>query len=426
MKTIHANSKAIRGTVNVPGDKSISHRAVIFGSLANGETEINHFLESDDCQRTIEAFRQLGVSIEKNKGRVIIKSNGIKEFISPKHEIYLGNSGTTARLFLGVCAALPFEVTLTGDDSLQNRPMSRVINPLKQMGAEITSRNGKLPISIQGGGLTPIRYELPVDSAQIKSAILLAGLLTEGQTTVIQNNVTRDHTERLITEFGGKINEEGNEITIDGSQQLIGASFDIPGDISSAANWIVAAIISPNSEITINNVGLNPTRTGLIHALKRMGANIEVATTNYVGKEPVGTVVAKYSKLQPTTIQKNEIPLMVDEIPLLALAATQADGKMTIDNLQELRYKETDRIHATVDILSKLGADVAEGEQSIIINGPSKLTGGAVDSFGDHRMAMVAAIAALVSENPVSIENETCVSISYPTFYSELGQLLQS
>lgn len=424
MKIIEGSPGALIGRIAVPGDKSMSHRAVIFGALAEGQTQIYNFLFSDDCLKTVEAFKKLGANIQLKNDYIIVDSEGYKSFQEPNSLIDLGNSGTTARLLLGLLSALPVSVTLTGDKSLQKRPMKRVIDPLSQMGAEFIHQQFRLPITVKGSTLNPIKYELPVDSAQVKSAIILAGLLTNGETVIIEPNRTRDHTERMLPIFNGEISRKGHKIIVKGKQTLTGASIHIPGDFSSAAFWIVGALITPKSELILENVGLNPTRIGLIEVLKRMGANIEINTTHYIGEEPVGTVNVKYSKLKPTTVQKEEIPLMIDEVPLLALAATQAEGEMVISNLEELRYKETDRIRAIGEVLTTLGAQIEEGKDYVKIKGKTALNGGEIESYGDHRIAMMGAIASLITNESVSIRQSECINISYPNFFEDFRQLL--
>lgn len=424
MKIIEGSPGALIGRIAVPGDKSMSHRAVILGALAEGQTQIYNFLFSDDCLKTVEAFKKLGANIQLKNDYIIVDSEGYKSFQEPNSLIDLGNSGTTARLLLGLLSALPVSVTLTGDKSLQKRPMKRVIDPLSQMGAEFIHQQFRLPITVKGSTLNPIKYELPVDSAQVKSAIILAGLLTNGETVIIEPNRTRDHTERMLPIFNGEISRKGHKIIVKGKQTLTGASIHIPGDFSSAAFWIVGALITPKSELILENVGLNPTRIGLIEVLKRMGANIEINTTHYIGEEPVGTVNVKYSELKPTTVQKEEIPLMIDEVPLLALAATQAEGEMVISNLEELRYKETDRIRAIGEVLTTLGAQIEEGKDYVKIKGKTALNGGEIESYGDHRIAMMGAIASLITNESVSIRQSECINISYPNFFEDFRQLL--
>jgi 3-phosphoshikimate 1-carboxyvinyltransferase len=418
----------LRGELSVPGDKSISHRAVIFASLAEGKTVIENFLLGEDCLRTIQAFQQMGVKIEINDKTVIVYGEGLHSLKEPSKPIDFGNSGTTARLMLGILAGQSFHSVLIGDDSLSKRPMDRVTIPLQSMGAKTDGRCGGkyLPMSIRGGNLSGITYTLPVNSAQVKSAILLAGLYANGSTTVIEPVSTRDHTERMIGAFGGKIQKNGSQITITSGQKLHSTSIKIPGDISSAAFFFVGAAITPGSSLTITNVGLNPTRTGIIDVLQKMGANIVTEYTEKLGDEPVGKVQIEYSNLKGIQLSGEIIPRIIDEIPIVALAATQADGVTEIRDAKELRYKETDRIKAIVTVLSKLGADITELEDGIIIRGKSNLKGNVVSSYGDHRIGMMAAIASLITEGNVEMENPECINISYPTFFQDLSKLVNN
>ncbi|MBB6452212.1 3-phosphoshikimate 1-carboxyvinyltransferase [Salirhabdus euzebyi] len=425
-KKVNLSNYHLSGKMTVPGDKSMSHRAVIFGSLAKGETTIEHFLMGEDCLRTIKAFQEMGVQIEQEGLTVKIISDGVNGLQEPKHPIDFGNSGTTARLLLGVFSGQSFHSVLVGDDSLSKRPMDRVTVPLSLMGAKTDGRvNGKyLPMSIRGGQLKPITYELPVNSAQVKSAILLAGLFTNGKTSVIEPVKTRDHTEKMIGAFGGKIDMDGHTVSIEGGQQLTGTSIKIPGDISSAAFFITAAAITQNSSITISGVGLNETRTGIIDVLKQMGAQLETNVTNHIGDEMVGDITIRTSDLKGTTIAGDMIPRLIDELPLIALAATQAKGVTEIRDAEELRFKETDRIKAVVDVLTRLGANITEVEDGMIIQGGTSLKGAVVPSYGDHRIGMMSAIASLLVVGEVEIENPECINISYPNFFDDLFSIV--
>ncbi|WP_027963370.1 3-phosphoshikimate 1-carboxyvinyltransferase [Halalkalibacillus halophilus] len=416
------------GQLMVPGDKSISHRAIILGSLASGTTIIDNFLHAEDCMRTVQAFRDLGIHIEVDDAKVRIESEGFSSFERPTSSIYLGNSGTTARLLLGVLAAFPQQVMLTGDPSLVNRPMDRVINPLRTMGAAFTfdNINGKLPLNVTGNNLSPITYHLPIDSAQLKSSLILAGLLTKGTTKIYENNKTRNHTEKMLEAFGGECHVNGSVISITGEQELAGANIQVPGDFSSAAFWITAAVITPHSEVIIDEVSLNETRIGLIHVLKRMGANIYFEVTSYMGKEPIGKIIAKHSTLHATTLSEEVIPTCIDEIPLLALAATQIDGDgMEFRHINELKFKETDRINATIDALTSLGAKCSVTDDGMYINGKSRLTGGSVNTFDDHRIAMMAAVASSICLEEVILNEVDCINISYPNFFDDMDCLLR-
>ena len=417
--------KPITGEIEVPGDKSISHRAIMFGSMASGTTHITNFLESDDCLHTLEAFRKLGVSIEKEDTSIIIQSDGIDAFKEPTEPIYFGNSGTSARLMIGLLAGLPL---LYGDPHLTKRPMDRVIIPLKQMGLKIEGReNGSLlPLAIRGTELTGITYTLPVKSAQVKSAILLAGLLANGKTKVIEIGPSRDHTERMLKAFGANIEVNDNEITITNQSALKATDIHVPGDISSAAFWLVAAAIVPNSLLTIRNVGLNPTRTGMIDVLQAMGADLLIENERVMGGEKLGDITVTQTKLNGTTIEGDIIPRLIDEIPIIALLATQAEGKTTIRNAEELRVKETDRIEAVVDVLSSLGADIESMEDGMVINGKTSLTGGHVKSYSDHRIAMMAIIASLIAKEDVTLDDTSSIAVSYPNFLDDLNKLTSS
>ncbi|PKR78846.1 3-phosphoshikimate 1-carboxyvinyltransferase [Halalkalibacillus sediminis] len=425
MKILNQRQQPLTGTLQVPGDKSISHRAIMFASIAQGETTIENMLLSEDCYRTMDAFRTLGTEITINDHNVKVTSDGWKSFKRPDHPLYMGNSGTTARLITGILAALPFQTVLTGDESLTKRPMNRVIDPLSQMGAMIESANHKLPITIKGSHLSGITYRLPVDSAQVKSAIILAGLLSDGETVVHQDNITRDHTERMLPAFETDIFTDGSMIKVKGPQSLYAANnLKVPGDISSAAFWIAGAVITPGSKITLNDVGLNPTRTGFIEILKRMNARINIETTHHEGSEPIGTIEVEYSPdLTPTTINREEVATFIDEIPLLALVASQVEGEFTIQHIEELRYKETDRVQAIVDTLSSLGVTVSSRENDVTIRGKASLKGGKINSRGDHRIAMMGAIASLICESTLEIDDEECIQISYPGFWEDMDTL---
>ncbi|MCA0970354.1 3-phosphoshikimate 1-carboxyvinyltransferase [Halobacillus litoralis] len=423
--TLESKTKGLSGEVRVPGDKSISHRAVIFSSLAEGTSTITNFLTGEDCFRTVEAFRQMGVNIEEEGSTLKIHGQGVQKLTAPTQPINFGNSGTTARLMSGVLSALPFFTTAYGDESLSKRPMDRVVLPLKEMGAVIHGRNSSsfLPLAFSGTTLRGMRHELKVRSAQVKSALLLAGLLSEGDTTVVEKGVTRDHTEKLLPQYGVDLEVKGSEITISGGQALSASDLQVPGDISSAAFFMVAAAITPGSEVTIRDVGLNETRNGIVTALERMGASIDYDIHTYIGDEPVGDVRVSTSTLEGVTIEGELIANLIDEIPILALAATQAEGETVIKDAEELRVKETDRIYAVVENLKRLGADIEARDDGMVIKGGRALNGGVLDSFGDHRIGMMAAIASLVTEGPVTILDKECINISYPPFFEHLDQL---
>ncbi|WP_440895728.1 3-phosphoshikimate 1-carboxyvinyltransferase [Amphibacillus sp. Q70] len=422
---LNTTKSALTGEITVPGDKSISHRAVIFGSLAKGTTTITHFLDGEDCLTTIKAFQAMGVRVEQKEDKVVIQSDGIAGLKEPFMPIDLGNSGTTARLLLGVLAGLPFHTTLFGDQSLTIRPMDRIRDPLLEMGAQIDGRNNGsyLPIAVRGQSLTGITFYPPVKSAQVKSGVLLAGLLANGETSVIETTKTRDHTENMLTAFGGEIAVEGNKVTVQGKQSLTGTEIEVPGDISSAAFFIVAALLVPGSELTIKNVGLNPTRTGLLDVLQEMKADLSITETKRMGGESIGDIKIKYSELIGADVAGDVIPRMIDELPILALLATQAKGKTVIRDAEELRYKETDRIASVVNILNTLGGKVEATKDGMIIEGETPLSGGQADSDGDHRLGMMIAIASLICQDEVILTNADAIKISYPGFFEDLATL---
>lgn len=415
----------ISGTMKVPGDKSISHRAIMFGSLAKGITRVSNFLESDDCLHTLEAFRKLGVPIERNGSDVIIHGQGIDGLKEPVEPLYFGNSGTTARLMIGILAGLPLFTVIYGDEHLSKRPMDRVVIPLKEMGLNVEGRAGGhlLPLAIKGSKLTGITYKLPVKSAQVKSAILLAGLQAEGQTKVIETGPSRDHTEQMLKAFGADIHVNGLEITITNRKPLIATDVHVPGDISSAAFWLVAAAIVPGSRLTIKHVGLNHTRTGILDVMKAMGGKITITNEKQIGGETFGDVTVTQTELTGTTIDGDLIPRLIDEIPIIALLATQANGKTVIRDAEELRVKETDRIDAVVDVLRTLGAKIESLEDGMIIHGKTPLHGGIVKSYSDHRMAMMAIIASLIAKEDVVLDDIRSIAVSYPQFLEDLKRI---
>lgn len=419
--------KRLTGELRVPGDKSISHRSVIFSSLAEGTSHISHFLTGEDCLRTVEAFRLMGVEIEREDDHLIVHGKGIHHLKEPNEPINFGNSGTTARLMSGVLAGIPLFTTAYGDESLSKRPMDRVVNPLSQMGADIRGRqqSSLLPLAFNGSKLRGTRHELTVKSAQVKSALLLAGMLADGETEVVELGETRNHTEMILPEFGVDVKVDGRSIKIQGGQQPQSSNIEIPGDISSAAFFIVAAAITPGSELTIRNVGLNHTRDGIIRAMEKMGAKIETRVHTYIGSEPVGDVYIQASDLNSITLDGALIPNVIDEVPILALAATQAEGTTVIKDAEELRYKETDRINAVVTGLNSLGAKVEALEDGLVVHGKTPLKGGVIHSYGDHRIGMMGAVASLISEGCTKIEDKDCINISYPSFFKHLNDVLR-
>ncbi|GIO28450.1 3-phosphoshikimate 1-carboxyvinyltransferase [Ornithinibacillus bavariensis] len=418
----------IKGELQVPGDKSISHRAVILGSIANGRTEIVNFLDSEDCMRTVEAFRLMGVSIQKNDNVLIIDGKGLHGLVEPTMPLYFGNSGTTARLMLGLLSGLPFSTLVYGDKSLTKRPMERVIKPLQQMGVQTIGRkeSNYLPLALRGGSLTGITYNIPVKSAQVKSALLLAGLLANGKTTVIEQGQTRNHSENMLKAFGASIEVEDNMITIDSSMSLKATDVYIPGDISSAAFLMAAAAIIPGSNLVIKNVGLNETRTGFLDVLTNMGGLYTLSNIRDSGGETIGDISITYNELTGTVISGEIVPRLIDEIPIIALLATQAKGKTIIKDASELRVKETDRIQAVVDVLTKLGANIVETKDGMEIVGGTNLTGGTVSSYDDHRIAMMIVIASLVTTDIVKVDELQSIAISYPRFMQDLESVLRN
>lgn len=418
----------LKGKVVLPGDKSITHRAIIFASLAAKKSRIEGALLGEDCLATIACFRQLGVRITViDATTIIIDSPGIEHFQQPSQPIDCQNSGTTARLMMGLLAALPLTSELIGDDSLQRRPMQRVATPLKQMGAKITlSAQGTLPARIEGSALTGITYHSPVASAQVKSAILLAGLFAEGETIVHEPEQSRDHTERFLAELGF-VWQQIDQLTVKVTKHQRAFAFPdvyrVPGDISSAAFWLVAGSIIPGSIIEIENVGLNPTRTGILEVLAQMGAKIEQQLLASDG-EPIGHLQVTATPLVATTISGAVIPRLIDELPILALAATQAHGQTVVAQAEELRVKESDRITQTVNVLTQLGANVQERADGFMITGPTSLVAqGEYDSFGDHRLAMLLIIAEAYLASPLQIKRREAYHISYPTFEATLQSL---
>ena len=419
-------NRPLVGKLKAPGDKSISHRSVMFGAIAEGKTTVHGFLPGEDCLSTISCFEKLGVRIEREREKVVIFGNGLDGLKEPNTILDVGNSGTTIRLLLGILAGRPFHATLIGDDSIAKRPMDRVVNPLRKMGAEIDGRqNGSYtPISVRGGRLKGLEYRSPVASAQVKSAILLAGLQAEGTTIFTEPHPSRDHTERMLQTFGAEVVTDKTTVSIMGSQSLKAADVRIPADISSAAFFAVAAAITPGSNVTLLDVGLNPTRSGIIDVLKKMGASITIANQRMFNHEPVADIHVRSSSLKNIEISGETIPRLIDEIPILALAATQAEGVMVIKDAAELKVKETDRINTVVSQLQTLGASIEATDDGMVICGKSSLKGGEVDSFGDHRIGMMLAIASLVSESNLILNNQDAVSVSYPNFYDDFSRLL--
>lgn len=426
-KQLVTNIASLNGTIQIPGDKSISHRAVMFGAIAKGKTTVTGFLPGEDCLSTISCFQKMGVRITQTGDYVEIESAGIDGLVEPKDILDVGNSGTTTRLILGILATRPFHSVLIGDESIAKRPMGRVTNPLRQMGAVIDGRENGMytPLSIRGGETVGIQYNSPVASAQVKSAILLAGLGSKGVTTVIEPALSRDHTERMLEAFGAKVIRDGLSVSIEGGQTLTATDIVVPGDISSAAFFLVAGAIVPNSRIILNNVGMNPTRTGIITVLQSMGADLDISNERIVNGEPVADLTISTSNLTATEISGDIIPTLIDEIPIIALLATQAEGQTVIRDAEELKVKETNRIDTVVAELKKIGARIEATDDGMIIQGKSSLQGAEVNSYGDHRIGMMLAIAALITKSETILLNPEAIAVSYPNFFDHLTELVK-
>ncbi|SCH52266.1 3-phosphoshikimate 1-carboxyvinyltransferase 1 [uncultured Clostridium sp.] len=420
-------AKQIRGEVTIPGDKSISHRAVMFGSLAEGATEITGFLRGADCLSTIDCFRRLGISIEDKDERILIHGKGLHGLSAPTQILDAGNSGTTTRLISGILSGQAFETTLTGDASIQKRPMGRIIEPLSQMGASITSLsgNGCAPLRIQGRPLHGIHYTTKVASAQVKSSILLAGLYADTPTSVTEPALSRNHSELMLHFFGADVKSEGTTATIQPEPKLIGQKVQVPGDISSAAYFIAAGCITPNSELLIQNVGTNPTRDGILHVCKMMNANVTLLNENTDSGEPTADLLVRTSSLQGCIIEGDLIPTLIDELPVIAVMACFAEGTTVIRDAAELKVKESDRIAVMTENLTAMGAKVTATDDGMIIEGGHTLHGAVVDSHLDHRIAMSFAVAALNADGETEILGADCVNISYPAFYRDLLKIQQ-
>ena len=423
---LRTNRKGLRGTIRVPGDKSISHRSIIFGSLATGETKVYDILRGGDVLSTIQVFRDLGVSIQDDGDVIRIQGVGFQGLQAPTAPLDMGNSGTSIRLISGVLAGQDFAVTMVGDDSLSKRPMDRVAIPLRQMGVEIAGQGDRdcPPLHEKGTRqLQPIHYRLPVASAQVKSALIFAALQAEGESTIIEKEKTRDHTEDMIRQFGGEIQVDGKTIRIQGGQEFQGQEVIVPGDISSAAFWLVAGLILPESVIKIENVGINQTRTGILDVIQEMGGDLTIEDRDE--KAVSASLTVKTSSLKGIRIDGELIPRLIDELPIIALLATQANGQTVIADAEELRVKETDRIQVVADSLNAMGANVVPTEDGMIITGPTPLHGADLETFGDHRIGMMAAIAALlVRDGNVVLDRAEAINTSYPSFFEDLETLL--
>jgi len=417
----------LKGNIFVPGDKSISHRSLILGSIAQGETRVYNLLNSLDCLRTLGCMQALGVKIELDEDNSVnIKGKGLYGLQEPNDILDVGNSGTTIRLLTGLLSGQNFYSVLNGDNSIRKRPMKRVVQPLRLMGADIWGREDGhfASLSIKGSKLNPFQYTLPVASAQVKSALLLAGLYATGETVIRESLFTRNHTERMLEIMRADIKISPPEIKIKGGTELRSTDIFIPGDISSAAYFIAAASILRDSQIIIKQVGANPTRTGIIEILKKMGTKIDILNYQIKSNEPQADLMIEYSKLKGVKIKKENVPFLIDELPLIAVVATQAQGKTVVSGARELRVKETDRIKAIVSELKKMGADIEEREDGFTVNGPTRLQGAVCESYNDHRIAMSLAVAALLAEGKTVIKNSECIDISFPGFEKTLQNLI--
>ena len=418
-------SKGLNGTIRVPGDKSISHRSIIFGSIAKGQTIVQGILRGEDVLSTIQVFRDLGVSIEDDGEVIRIQGRGFHGLSAPENPLDMGNSGTSMRLISGVLAGQDFSATMIGDDSLSKRPMDRIAQPLRQMGVVLAGQGERdlPPLTIQGNPrLQPISYQLPVASAQVKSALIFTALQADGQSTIIEKEKTRDHTEDMIRQFGGQIDVDGKTITIQGGQEFTAQTVVVPGDISSAAFWLVAGLIVPNSRIVLENVGMNQTRTGILDVIAQMGGQVTIEDQDDLAKS--ATLVVETSSLTATVIKGELIPRLIDELPIIALLATQANGQTIIADAEELRVKETDRIQVVADSLNAMGATVQPTPDGMVITGPTPLHGAQLATYGDHRIGMMAAIAALlVQDGDVYLDRAEAINTSYPSFFNDLEAL---
>ena len=423
---LRTNAGSLQGSLRVPGDKSISHRSIIFGSIAEGITTVRDILRGEDVLSTMQVFRDLGVEIEDDGSIVKIHGVGFDGLKAPKNKLDMGNSGTSIRLISGVLAGQDFQAEMFGDDSLSKRPMDRVTIPLRQMGVEISGQSERdlPPLIIHGTkALKPIAYQLPVASAQVKSALIFAALQAQGESVIIEKEITRNHTEDMIAQFGGQISVDGKEIRVHGGQVLKAQQVTVPGDISSAAFWLVAGLIVPQSKVTLENVGINETRTGILDVIKAMGGKIQLSQIDDRAKS--ATITVETSDLTATEIGGELIPRLIDELPIIALLATQAKGRTIIRDAEELKVKETDRIQVVADALNSMGANIQPTADGMIIEGKTPLHGASVNTFGDHRIGMMAAIAALlVKKGQVNLERAEAINTSYPSFFTDLEKLI--
>ena len=423
---LETKAQGLHGSLRIPGDKSISHRSIMFGSLAKGVTTVRDILRGEDVLSTMQVFRDLGVTIEDDGDVVRIHGVGFDGLKAPQNKLDMGNSGTSIRLISGVLAGQDFDVEMFGDDSLSKRPMDRVTIPLRQMGVEVSGQTDSdlPPLKMHGSkSLKPIHYELPVASAQVKSALIFAALQADGESVIIEKEKTRNHTEDMIQQFGGQLQVDGKEIRISGGQSFTAQEVVVPGDISSAAFWLVAGLVVPNSKIVLENVGINETRTGIIDVIKDMGGKITLSDIDQVAKS--ATITVETSELKGTEIGGDIIPRLIDELPIITLLATQSQGKTVIRDAEELKVKETDRIQVVADALNAMGADIVPTEDGMIITGKTALHGAEVNTFGDHRIGMMTAISALlVQDGEVDLQRAEAINTSYPSFFSDLEGLL--
>lgn len=419
-------SSPLKGELTVPGDKSISHRAVMFGAIANGTTRITNFLQGADCLSTIACFQKLGISIENTPSEILVHGKGLHGLSAPSDYLDTGNSGTTTRLIAGILAGQEFTSFLTGDASIQTRPMKRIIQPLSLMGASVESLRGNdcVPLKIQGHPLQSISYLSPVASAQVKFCILLAGLYGNDITSVTEPFLSRNHTELMLSHFGAKISSQNTTVSIEPEPVLYGTDISVPGDISSAAYFIAAALLVPGSELLIKHVGINPTRDGILRVCKAMGADIQLMNHSTAGGEPVADLLVRHSTLHGTVIEGELIPALIDEIPVIAVLAANAKGTTVIRNAEELKVKESNRLGILVEELTAMGGNVEETSDGMIIHGGAPLQGASIDSRLDHRIAMSFAIAGLAAEGTTQLLRADCVNISYPGFYKDLRELM--
>jgi 3-phosphoshikimate 1-carboxyvinyltransferase len=419
-------AKRLSGSVRMPGDKSISHRYALLAGIAEGPSEIHGFASSADCQSTLDCLKRLSVKIDRQGDAVSIQGAGLAGLKPPQEALDAGNSGSTMRMLVGILAGQPFRSVLTGDASLSRRPMKRVIDPLTRMGARIQSAEGGLPpLQIEGGALVPIRYELPVASAQVKSAILLAGLFAEGETEVIEPSPTRDHTEIALEQMGAEVGRHGCAITVRGRARLEGRKLQVPGDISSAAFFIVAALLVPESNLVIQNVGLNPTRTAILDLLVPMGGRVEVLNVDVIDGELLGDLHVESSQVQGGEIRPEMVPGLIDELPVLAVLGTQTEQGLSFHGAAELRVKESDRIAVVAENLRRMGAEVEEFPDGLRVAGRQRLRGAEIETYGDHRIAMAFSVAGLIAESATLIRDSACVDISFPNFFTTLEQATQ-